>query len=62
MGLERHLGRQIRFSQTKECQLAVELVEAPDALTGAVLTAMLLGLQEISQGYPKNVRIVEHRR
>ena len=62
MGLERHLGRQIRFSQTKECQLDVALAAEPDDLTGAVLAAMLLGLQEISRGYPQNVRIVEHRR
>ena len=62
MGLERHLGRRINFSQTEECQLAVELVEAPDSLTGAILITMLLGLSEIAKSYPKNVRIVEHRR
>ena len=62
MGLERHLGRRIQFSQTKECQLALELLEEPDSLTEAVLMSMLLGLKEISKGYPKNVRIVEHRR
>ena len=62
MGVERHLGREIHLQQTEECQLAVELVTPADELTEAIFMTMILGLREIAQIYPKNVRIVEHRR
>lgn len=61
VGLERHLGRRIRLEMASG-RLEVELENAPDDLTGAVLETMLLGLKEIVKINPKSVRISEHRR
>jgi len=56
MGLERHLRREVNFSQNKN-ELTVELVEKPDGFTQAILETMLLGLGEIAKLYPKSVCI-----
>ncbi|MBP2644666.1 MAG: hypothetical protein H6Q75_106 [Firmicutes bacterium] len=61
LGLERHLNRQFRLDFA-EGKLVIELTDAPDALTDAVLETMLLGLMEIAQISPNGVRISEHRR
>lgn len=61
MGIERHLKREIDLEQ-QAGNLSMRLIEQPDALTGAVLETMLLGLTEIARLYPKSVRILEHRR
>ncbi|MBP2649633.1 MAG: hypothetical protein H6Q74_458 [Firmicutes bacterium] len=61
LGIERYLSREISLN-IAEGKLVMELSAAPDALTGAVLETMLLGLAEIAQISPNNVRISEHRR
>lgn len=61
LGLERYLSRDFSL-KIKEGQLALELTGLPDALTGAILETMLLGLSEIAKISPNSVRITEHRR
>jgi uncharacterized protein YsxB (DUF464 family) len=61
LGLERHLGREFTLD-ISEGNLVLELTQIPDALTGAVLETMLLGLTEIAKISPNSVRIAEHRR
>lgn len=61
LGLERHLGREFTLD-IAEGNLVLELTQNPDALTGAVLETMLLGLTEIAKISPNSVRIAEHRR
>lgn len=61
IGLERHLGRSMKLKVNKG-RLDMALIEPPDALTGAILETMLLGLVEIANLYPQSVLITEHRR
>ena len=61
LGLERHLGREFSLD-IGSGNLILELKGAPDALTGAVLETMLLGLHEVANISPNSVRIAEHRR
>lgn len=60
-GLSEHLKREV------DCfcidgELKVNLTQAPDDLTEAVLATMLMALQDIAEQYPKRVRIQERRR
>jgi len=61
LGLQQHLEREIRLNVASG-KLTVELLKPPDALSGAILETMLLGLTEIAKLSPRSVRIVEHRR
>lgn len=61
LGLERHLGREVSL-EIGAGNLVLELNGAPDALTGAILETMLIGLREVAQISPNSVRIAEHRR
>jgi len=61
LGLERHLGRDFDLDLGSG-KLILKLKESPDALTGAILETMLLGLAEIEKQSPHSVRITEHRR
>lgn len=61
IGLERHLGRNIRLD-IAEGKMVLDIIDTPDDLTGAVLETMLLGLTEIAKISPNSVRIAEHRR
>jgi len=61
LGLERYLKREITLD-IADGKLLLELTADPDALTGAILETMLIGLKEIANISPNSVRIVEHRR
>lgn len=61
LGIKEHLGRDIDLDVASG-KLVLDLAAPPDALTGAVLETMLLGLAEIVKISPHSVRIAEHRR
>lgn len=61
LGLECYLKRSSTLDIASG-KLQVELEDAPDQLTGAILETMLLGLLEIEKINPQFVRISEHRR
>ncbi|HMM22787.1 MAG TPA: ribosomal-processing cysteine protease Prp [Selenomonadales bacterium] len=61
LGLQQHLAREVRLEVTAG-KLILDLVKPPDALSGAILETMVLGLAEIAKLSPQSVRIVEHRR
>ncbi|MEN6414495.1 MAG: ribosomal-processing cysteine protease Prp [Veillonellales bacterium] len=61
LGLQEHLGRSCRLDIASG-RLCLELCDAPDGLTGAILETMVLGLAEIAKMNSQSVHILEHRR
>lgn len=63
LGLEQHLKCQPSYHvNEKDGILEVNLNNAPNDRTQAILVTMEYGLQEIAGQYPKHVRIHIHRR
>ena len=63
LGLEQHLKRKLKYSmKVEEGTLQVKLVDAPDALSQAILQTMVLGLENLKKEYPKYIDTEEHRR
>lgn len=61
LGLQNHLGRTCKLDIASG-KLNLELCDAPDGLTDAILETMVLGLMEIAKINSQSVRMVEHRR
>ncbi len=57
LGLDQHLHRAMEWSANSG-DISVRLKEAPDDLTDAILTTMVLGLSEIQKIYPDRLRIL----
>ena len=57
LGLDRHLRRELEW-QAESGDISVRLKDAPDELTEAVLSTLVLGLTEIQKAYPDKVRIL----
>ena len=57
LGLGRHLHREIDYHIDSSGDLHMELREAPDDLSEAILRTMRLGFAEIANAYPDAVRV-----
>ncbi len=57
LGLDRHLHRAMEWSADSG-DISVRLKDAPDDLTEAILTTLVLGLTEIQKIYPDKLRIL----
>jgi uncharacterized protein YsxB (DUF464 family) len=57
LGLDKHLHRAMEWSAERG-DISVRLKEAPDDLTEAILTTLVLGLTEIQKIYPDRLRIL----
>jgi len=63
LGLEQHLKRKLSYSVNEEDGiLAVKLVDAPDALTQAILATMVCGLKNLQKEFSEYLSTEEHRR
>lgn len=61
LGLENYLHSQVECVAA-EGRLDMKLLDAPSELTAAILETMVIGLKEIVQLYPQNIRMIESRR
>ena len=57
LGLDRHLHRAMEWGANSG-DISVRLKDAPDDMTEAILTTMVLGLTEIQKKYPDKLRIL----